>query len=80
MKLLTCEKCQKPFRGEDQHKICRGCKGKMFKKEPRKFTIWRKRDVDLPGPSVKVSEKPHRDVLIGYEEIDVVEEVDDEYN
>jgi hypothetical protein len=35
--------------------------------------LWIKRDVDLPGTTHKISEKPHRDCLIGYEEIDVVE-------
>ena len=48
------------------------------KVKPREFTLWFKRDKDLPGAPFKISEKPHRDCLIGYEEIDVIEVINEE--
>jgi hypothetical protein len=43
------------------------------KKKPREFTVWIKWDAELPGKMIHVAQKPHRDVLISYEEIDVIE-------
>jgi hypothetical protein len=47
-------------------------------RKPREFTIWIKWDAETPGQMIRADQKPHRNVLVGYEEIDVVEVIKEE--